>query len=241
MQLMNRRILALAFCLVLVSPIVSGAEETEVIAIVGAMKEETGPFLAVMNVTKNYTVENVMIWEGSLNGRDVVLAQCGMGRGNAEKCTSSLLNNYEVEALIFSGVGGSTELGIGVGDVVVASEILSLNPSETYRTDSRLASMAMNNSFDFEVHYGRFYTTTPIILDEFVLYPYLRLRGVKCAEMENSPMARIATERGVPFLSVRGISDQIPLGPIMMLQYRRYTDIAAEHAAMVVTDLIADM
>jgi len=238
---MNRRILALVFCLVLVFPIVSGAEETEVIAIVGAMEEETEPFLTVMNVTKSYTVENVMVWEGRLSGKDVVLAQCGVGQGNAEKCTSFLLSNYEVEALMFSGVGGSTELGIGIGDVVVASEILSLNPSETYQTDSRLSSMATNNSFDFEVHYGRFYTTTPILLDEFVLYFYLRVKNVKCAEMENSPMARIATERGIPFLSVRGISDQIPLGPIMFLQYSRYTDMAAEHAAMVVIDLLADM
>jgi len=238
---MNRRSLALVFCLVLVFPIVSGAEETEVIAIVGAMEEETEPFLAVMDVTKSYTVENVMVWEGNLNGKDVVLAQSGVGQGNAEKCTSFLLNNYGVEALIFSGVGGSTKLSIRVGDVVVANEILSLNPSETYQTDSRLASMATNNSFDFEVHYGRFYTATPIILDEFVLYPYLRVRGVKCAEMENSPMARIAAEKGTPFLSVRGISDQIPLGPMMMLQYSRYTDMAAEHAAVVVMDLLTDM
>jgi len=143
--------------------------------------------------------------------------------------------------LIFCGVGGSTKLGIGTDEVVISSEIMSLNPFETCETDVELASIALNNSFDFDVHYGRFYTATPLMLDEFILYPYLWIRGVKCAEMENLPMAEIAAERSVPFISVRGISDQIPLLLFMLLQYRRHTDVAAEHAAEVVVDLVADM
>ena len=238
---MNKKAFALIFCSFLLIPAVCRAEATEVIAIVGAMREETEPILVRMSVTTSYTHENAMIWKGSLNGKDVILAQCGIGQKNAEKCTSFLLNNYTVGALIFCGVGGSTKLDIGTDEVVISSEIMSLNPFETYETDDGLASIALNNSFDFDVHYGRFYTATPLMLDEFILYPYLWIRGVKCVEMENLPMAEIAAERGVPFLSVRGVSDQIPLLPFMFLQYRRHADVAAEHAAAVVAGLVADM
>jgi hypothetical protein len=192
---MNKKAFALVFCSLMLVPAVCRAEATEVIAIVGAMEEETEPFLTVMNVTKSYTVENAMAWEGRLSGKDVVLAQCGIGQKNAEKCTSFLLDNYPAEALIFCGVGGSTKLGIGTDEVVISSEIMSLNPFETCETDVELASIALNNSFDFDVHYGRFYTATPLMLDEFILYPYLWIRGVKCAEMENLPMAEIAASQ----------------------------------------------
>ncbi len=237
---MNRKVTVLIFLFLSFFPLIahsSLADEGSKIAIVGAMEKEIEPFLLRMNVTRSYTYEDLTLWEGSLNGKDVILVECGVGQESA----SFLVNNYRIEALIFSGVGGSTELGIDIGDVVVASDFLSLNPFEIYSSDARLASLAMNNSFDFDVHYGRFYTTTPLIIDEFMLYPCLRLRDVSCVEMENFPMARMAAEKGIPFLSVRGISDQIPLAPLMLLQYRRYSDLAAEHAAAVVTELIADL
>jgi hypothetical protein len=81
---MNKKAFALIFCSFLLIPAVCRAEATEVIAIVGAMREETEPILVRMSVTTSYTHENAMIWKGSLNGKDVILAQCGIGQKNAE-------------------------------------------------------------------------------------------------------------------------------------------------------------
>jgi len=241
---MDIKVAVLIFLFLSFFPLIANsdlADEGSAIGIVGAMEREIEPFLLRMDVTRSYAHEDLTLWEGALNGKKVVLAECDVGQESASESISFLVNNYRIEALIFSGVGGSTELGIDVGDVVVASDFLSINPFEIYSSDAHLASLALSNSFDFDVHYGRFYTTTPLLIDEFILYPYLRVRDVRCVEMENFPMAQMAAEKGIPFLSVRGISDQILLGPLMLLQYRRHSDLAAEHAAAVVSELIADL
>jgi nucleoside phosphorylase len=221
-------------------------QEEKVIVLVGAMKEEVQPILGRLKVTRQYENENRSFWEGELGGHAVVLAQCGTGQENAQACASFLLNNYLVQALIFSGVGGSTELKIKPGDVVISEKILgdvlSPKPFSVYSPDGALGSMAQSNTFDFPLLKGTFYTTTSILVDEFALYPLLRQMDVQCVAMEDAALARTAEERDIPFLSIRGISDQLPLvGPLMLFQYSKHLDVAAEHAATVATALISDI
>ena len=53
---MNKKAFALIFCSFLLIPAVCRAEATEVIAIVGAMREKTEPILVRMSVTTSYTM-----------------------------------------------------------------------------------------------------------------------------------------------------------------------------------------
>ncbi len=193
-----------------------------------------------MDVKESDTFRTSKIWEGEIYGKNVVLAKCGVGQEKAQICTRFLIDHYDLEAIIFSGIGGATHSGIDMGDIVVASDVLYLNfdslSFEIYRTDEALASLAMNCAGGLDIHRGRFYTTTPIMVDEFLLYLYLKIKNVKCVEMENAPMAKLAMESDIPFVSIRGISDQV--GPLMFFQVQKYAQLAADNAAQVTLEMI---
>ncbi len=61
---------------------------------------------------------------GSIDGRPVVLVLSGIGKVAAAATTALLLDRFEVDALLFTGVAGGLGRGVAVGDVVLARELL---------------------------------------------------------------------------------------------------------------------
>ena len=61
---------------------------------------------------------------GRLDGRDVVLVRCGIGKVAAATTTAVLLDAFDARALLFTGVAGGLGEGVRVGDIVVGSTLL---------------------------------------------------------------------------------------------------------------------
>jgi adenosylhomocysteine nucleosidase len=59
---------------------------------------------------------------GRLDGRAVVLAECGVGKVNAALLATLLLQAHGCGAVIFSGVAGGLDPDLHVGDVVIGRE-----------------------------------------------------------------------------------------------------------------------
>ena len=57
---------------------------------------------------------------GTLEGKPVVLALSGVSMVNAAMTTQMLLDRYEVEGIVFSGIAGGVDPDLNIGDVVVA-------------------------------------------------------------------------------------------------------------------------
>ena len=61
---------------------------------------------------------------GSLDGHDVILVRCGIGKVAAAVTTAVLLDAFAARALVFTGVAGGLGADVRVGDMVVATELL---------------------------------------------------------------------------------------------------------------------
>ena len=61
---------------------------------------------------------------GRLDGRDVVLVRCGIGKVAAATTTAVLLDAYDARALLFTGVAGGLGQDVRVGDIVVGATLL---------------------------------------------------------------------------------------------------------------------
>ena len=80
------------------------------IGIIGAMEIEVARLKEMMTdvtVTKKASME---FNQGLLNGKPVVVVQCGIGKVNAGICTQILVDDFQVDAVINTGVAGSPRL-----------------------------------------------------------------------------------------------------------------------------------
>ena len=61
---------------------------------------------------------------GTIEGKDTVVVRCGIGKVNAAMCTQILIDLFNVDAVINTGVAGALADGITVGDVIVSKDAM---------------------------------------------------------------------------------------------------------------------
>jgi adenosylhomocysteine nucleosidase len=98
------------------------------IGIIGAMEEEVALLRSAMNDRK---VENSGPFEfipGTLEGQDVVLLRCGIGKVNAAVGCALLIRGYAPELVINTGSAGGinplNEPSLSFGDVIISDGLL---------------------------------------------------------------------------------------------------------------------
>lgn len=94
------------------------------IGIIGAMSVEIEGIQARIEQPEKRIIGGVTYVSGKLCGKDVVAAQCGIGKVNAAICTQTMILTYAPELIVNSGVGGSLCKDLGFGDVAIASNLV---------------------------------------------------------------------------------------------------------------------
>jgi len=183
------------------------------LALLAAMKEEVDGLkkrLAIeeMSVEGGWQILKCRYWN-----REVLLVQTGLGKERAEKATRYVLEHYPVKTVISFGFAGGLAEKLKVGDIVFSSILcgtIAESPSgELYY----YAQSLLNLGSGVLVGTGaRFYAGKSLTIEQVVT-----TRGEKRAlgeaygadfvDMESYWVARLATNRNIPFLSVRAISD----------------------------------
>ena len=94
------------------------------LAIVGAMHEEIAALRPCLENLRTERRAGRDFHFGRLDGHDVILVRCGIGKVAAATTTAVLLDAFGAAALLFTGVAGGLGAGVRVGDVVVATTLL---------------------------------------------------------------------------------------------------------------------
>lgn len=193
-------------------------------------------------------------WQrGRLEGQEVLLAECGIGKVNAAGLTQALLG-AGAQRLIFTGVAGALDPSLRPGDVVISTDAVQHDVDVTklgYRlgevpgsglawpADPALVAAAQLAAADLTgmtVVTGRIASGDTFVAgaEEAAL---IRERfGAVCAEMEGAAVAQLCHAWGVPFVIVRSISDSA--NHDAELDFRAFTELAARNAELVVRGLL---
>lgn len=94
------------------------------IAIVSAMHHELRALLPLLRETRSLTLAGRDFHQGTIHGQPVVLVLSGIGKVAAATTAVLLMHAFNVRQLVFTGVAGGLRRGVGVGDVVVARQLL---------------------------------------------------------------------------------------------------------------------
>ena len=90
--------------------------------IIGAMDEEVSSLIEAMTEDHVNMIANMEFHEGNLDGKPVVVVKCNVGKVNAAACAQILIDRFDVDRIINTGVAGSLDAKIDIGDIVISTD-----------------------------------------------------------------------------------------------------------------------
>lgn len=199
-----------------------------IIGIIGAMDEEVADLKAEMTDVKILRKAGMEFNRGVLEGHPAVVVQSGVGKVNAAICTQILVDEFHVDYLVNTGIAGSLQNVIDIGDIVISSDAMQHDMDatvwgyqpgqvpgmETYQfpASEKLISLAekTNAEVNPDIHSfrGRIVSGDQFISDHQVKERLASEFQGFCAEMEGAAIAQTAWRNQVPFVILRVISDK---------------------------------
>lgn len=95
-----------------------------IIGIMGAMHEEINEVLHLANDIKEYSLGMRTYYTGTINNIKVVIVFSRWGKVAAATTVSSLILEFKITELIFTGVAGAVASDLKIGDVVIAKRLI---------------------------------------------------------------------------------------------------------------------
>ena len=229
------------------------------VGIIGAMELEVEALKAQMNVHETYTRASMEFFSGSLNDTDVVIVRSGVGKVNAALCAQILVDIFQVTHIINTGVAGSLNADLDIGDILVSEEAIYHDmdvrvfgypigqvPSMDvvgFPANKDMIRIAMETcrevNPDINVRSGRVATGDQFISSKEVKEAIIANVKGDCAEMEGAAIAHAAYLSHVPFVIIRAISDKADDSAEM--DYPTFEREAAKHSANLVAHMICKL
>ena len=198
------------------------------LGIIGAMDEEVAKLKETMQDVTVETKASMEFYKGTMNGKEVVVVRSGIGKVNAGICTQILCDLYHVDAVINTGIAGSLNAKIDIGDIVLSTDALQhdmdatgfgYEPAEiplmgkkTFEADASLRSLIAETCREVNpeigVFEGRVVSGDQFISDGDVKEGLVRMFAPYCTEMEGAAIAQAAWLNQIPFVIIRAISDK---------------------------------
>ncbi|MDO5456095.1 MAG: 5'-methylthioadenosine/adenosylhomocysteine nucleosidase [Eubacteriales bacterium] len=235
----------------------TGKTEPKRFGIIGAMDEEIASLTEAMTEPHVRAIAGMDFYEGTLDGADVVIVKCGVGKVNAASCAQILIDVFEVDRIINTGVAGSLDARIDIGDIVVSTEAvqhdmdatpLGFARGEIPYSDTSVfpADEAMRKRTveavgavapEIHVFEGRVCSGDQFIASHAQKEAIISDFGGMCCEMEGAAIAQVCHLNGTPFVIIRAISDKADDSEEM--SYIEFEQAAAERCAAITRYMIA--
>jgi len=226
--------------------------------IIGAMEEEIIYIKSKMEILNSREIIGTVVYAGKMNGQNVVLARCGIGKVNAAVCTQMLIDLYNVDCVINTGIAGSMNADVHLGDVVISTKLVQHDFDATsfdddepgfiprmgvkfFEADKTLCDLAYENAngvlaaLNAKAHKGIIATGDQFIDDTAVKARIAHIFNPLCVEMEGAAIAHACYLNNIAFIVIRAISDNSD-GDIKT--YENYVDIAAKNSSAIVEKII---
>ncbi len=227
------------------------------LGIIGAMEQEVAKLKELMEEAKIVEKAGFQFYEGKLSGCDAVVVQAGIGKVNAARCTQALIDLFPVTAVVNTGVAGSLDAKIDIGDIVLSTDAvehdMDVSPlgyavGQTpgvdvlaYPADEKLRALAKECcekvNPDIKVFEGRVASGDQFISAKEKKEWIISNFGGSCAEMEGASIAHVAYLNQVPYLVVRAISDKADDSADM--DYPTFEAQAIVHTVNLMTEMAA--
>ena len=195
-----------------------------------------GIICAIPNELQNFNFTEIPIqkfgertfYKGSHDKHELILVQSGLGKVNAAVVSTLLIEKFECELLLFSGVAGGIDPGIEIGEVIIGEsliqydygtlknrELLPFRPGSIPTGESK---NELEYSLDPKIKHkikvslpnvrmGIILTGDVFLQCEETQKELFEKYGAQAIDMEGAAVAQVAEQFGIPAIVVRCLSD----------------------------------
>lgn len=227
-----------------------------IIGIIGAMDVEVDTLKKDMKIKREVKRAGMTFCRGELCGKDAVVVRSGVGKVNAAVCTQILIDEFQVTAVVNTGIAGSLKAEINIGDMVISTDLVHHDMDAvgfgyplgqipqmdvfSFRADEELAELAKKAceevNPEIQVFRGRIVSGDQFVSDRGVKEKIAGNFDGYCTEMEGAAIAQAAFLNGVPFVVVRAISDKADDSATM--DYPVFERLAVEHSVKLIEKFV---
>ncbi|WP_321777955.1 5'-methylthioadenosine/adenosylhomocysteine nucleosidase [Sulfurimonas sp.] len=194
------------------------------IAIMGAMPEEIAPILEKLGSYKTTKYADNEYYEATYNGVEVVVAYSKIGKVFSTLTASTMIQHFNCDKLLFSGVAGAINSALKIGDLIVASKLsqhdlditafghpMGFVPGGCVFVEADRGLLELSKEVASElgktVKEGVIATGDQFVHDSVVKDNIVKHFNADALEMEGASVAVVCDALNVPFFILRAISD----------------------------------
>lgn len=234
------------------------------IGIIGAMEEEVELLGNAMASTRATRRGGFTFLSGVLDGKEVVLLRCGIGKVNAAVGCALLIDRFSPDLVINTGSAGGLAGGLSVGDVVIARSLIHHDvdvtafdyapgqvPGQPERFEVRPALLGLAESSIEALksrgvlpsslrHLRGTIGSGDIFVHEGAAVASIRERfpDLSAVEMESAAIAQTCSLFEVDVLVIRALSDVA--GVESPVSFEEFLPLASRHSAEIVREIVKE-
>ena len=92
------------------------------LVIMSAFEPELAQLRSQTKIMETYVINGRTYHLGQLAGKEVVLVLSGVSMVNAAMTAQTVLDHFDIDGIVFSGIAGGVNPGLNIGDVVVPAQ-----------------------------------------------------------------------------------------------------------------------
>ncbi len=193
------------------------------IGVIVAMSRELELVLSQMTQAQSYKMVGGEFTTGKLAGRDIVVAQSGIGKVCSAVCCTEMISKFSPACIINTGVAGGLDPSLKIMDIVVGRESLYNDTwcgegnewgqvqglPARFKSNDRLYKVAMSSKVEgVTIHGGVVCSGDKFITSRDELNAIkAQIPEVLSTDMESNSIAQVCHIFKTLFISVRIISD----------------------------------
>jgi adenosylhomocysteine nucleosidase len=228
------------------------------IGIIGAMEEEVILLRSLMENKRAESAGNFEFLRGTLEGREIVLLRCGIGKVQAAAGCAILVDRFRPVLVFNTGSAGGIDRSLSFGDVIIANgllyhdvdvtafnyapgqipgqpQIFAVDGDLILKAEKAVDELKAEKSLPESLNHvrgligsGDAFVCDPVHIEE-LKKTFPKLRAV---EMEGAAIAHTCTLFNVPFLIIRALSDVA--GVESPVTFDQFLPMAARHTVEIV-------
>lgn len=227
------------------------------IGIICALSIEVEGIAALLENKKEEIYAKMKYTSGTINGKEVVMTECGIGKVNAAMSTQVMIDRYNPDVIINSGIAGSVSRELKIGDIVISKDCVQhdfdgtqmgdpkglIQYNDETRIDIPVNSDTAQKLFDAckdlentNVILGRIATGDIFVAEKNMRQSIADEFSAVACEMEGGAVAQVCYRNNIPCAVLRCISDDFDENQFM--DFMEFRFVAADKSITAIKNFL---